>query len=142
MKTSYVRHIELVVTTGNKNPSQKSSSIRTLENESAHLNLESVATSQRNDHLQQAIQKPEKGQEADQGNEGEQLLLPSISKFNNYKIPTFCEKSIQFPEAFRYLYLMGPLYCCLTSKDWFHKRDLQSGLSINLKSKIQDCLTL
>jgi hypothetical protein len=71
MKTSYVRHIELVVTTGNKNPSQKSSSIRTLENESAHLNLESVATSQRNDHLQQAIQKPEKGQEADQGNEGE-----------------------------------------------------------------------
>jgi hypothetical protein len=142
MKTSYVRHIELVVTTGNKNPSQKSSSIRTLENESAHLNLESVATSQRNDHLQQAIQKPEKGQEADQGNEGEQLLLPSISKFNNYKIPTFCEKSIQFPEAFRYLYLMGPLYCCLTSKDWFHKRDLQSGLSINLKSKIQDTLTL
>jgi hypothetical protein len=76
MKTSYVRCIELVVTTGNKNSSQKSSSIRTLENESAHLNLESVAMSQRNDHLQQAIQKPEEGQEADHGNEGEQLLLP------------------------------------------------------------------
>jgi hypothetical protein len=75
MKTSYVRCIELVVTTGNKNPSQNNSSIRTLENESAHLNLESVAMSQRNDHLQQAIQEPE-GQEADQGNEGEHVLLP------------------------------------------------------------------